>query len=332
MTIDVGDVTSLCMAHEMEKRGEVRLLAVVHGTGYSRGIGAVSSINHFFDADHVMLGAYTGPVGLPANSALPLWTSSGKGVYVDDIVDKFPGPVRDASQVQSALQVYRQTLAAEADGSVTIASIGFLTNLYDLLLSEADDASPLAGPALVAQKVKRLVIMAGRYHMNPGDSVEWNLGGCGGTGGGSGGNERGCGGYDLLGPMSNKTFSLWPQSVPMRILPFEAGLDVHTGRVLSVEAPDSPCGLAYKLFCDRMDGWCESNGRSSWDPMTVLLAVRGPQSPLFPLETGRMKVNHIGKNTWTPTPAGHYTGQQIVTLAGSSPVMEQYLDRLYLGT
>ena len=60
---------------------------------------------------------------------------------------------------------------------VAISSIGLLTNLKALLQSTADTHSPLTGVQLMAQKVKTLAVMGGKYptsHSSPG----CNLCGC----------------------------------------------------------------------------------------------------------------------------------------------------------
>ena len=51
--------------------------------------------------------------------------------------------------------MYEQVLSGQPDHSVTIISVGFLNNLYDLLVEE---------PELVAQKVDKLVLMGGVYY------------------------------------------------------------------------------------------------------------------------------------------------------------------------
>ena len=50
-----------------------------------------------------------------------------------------------------------------ADHSVSICSVGFVSNLVQLLHSEPDDFSPLTGVELVRQKVKCLYLMAGVF-------------------------------------------------------------------------------------------------------------------------------------------------------------------------
>ena len=94
-------------------------------------------------------------------------------------MERFPSAVRDASQVEDAVNVFRRALAA-APGirSVTVIAIGHATNLLDLLRSPADSISGLPGVELVQRKVKQLVWMGGSYWVK--DRVEWNWAACGG--------------------------------------------------------------------------------------------------------------------------------------------------------
>lgn len=66
-------------------------------------------------------------------------------------------------QIENPVTLYRRTLAAQPDHSVTVLSLGFATELAKLLDSPADGISPLTGRELVARKVKVLSIMAGSY-------------------------------------------------------------------------------------------------------------------------------------------------------------------------
>ena len=102
------------------------------------------------------------------------WGNWVRGWYVDDLVDNWPSPVKGSWDVEDAVSVYRQVLAAAEDHSVVISAIGFATNLADLLrryrlarlfyakctepvCSGADGHSPLSGMELVAAKVKTVV-------------------------------------------------------------------------------------------------------------------------------------------------------------------------------
>ncbi len=61
------------------------------------------------------------------------------------------------------MSVLRKELADLRDGSAVLVAIGPLTNIRDLLISAADQHSRLDGRALVAAKVRTLVVMAGDF-------------------------------------------------------------------------------------------------------------------------------------------------------------------------
>lgn len=83
--------------------------------------------------------------------------------WTEELPSRFPHKVESASQAEDAVSVYRRVLNAQPDTSVVVVTVGFFTNLKDLLESGPDADSPLSGKELVAAKVKRLVSMAGYF-------------------------------------------------------------------------------------------------------------------------------------------------------------------------
>ena len=142
MDFDVDDVGAVCAAHAMADRGEVEIIAIVHNAGYPRGIGAVSVLNHYYGRDDISLGAFKGKFGQDVG-----------GVYIDDLVENWESPVKHYDQVKDAVVVLREALAGADDASVVISSVGFLTNIANLLESPADDISNMTGYELVKHKV-----------------------------------------------------------------------------------------------------------------------------------------------------------------------------------
>ena len=145
MDFDVDDVGAVCAAHAMADKGEVEIIAIVHDAGYSKGIGAVSVLNHYYGRDQIPLGAFKGKFGAEI-----------AGVYVDDLVDNWDSPIKHYNQVKDAVDVLREVLVAEEDHSVVIASVGFLTNIANFLNSPGDMISPKTGYELVRDKVGRM--------------------------------------------------------------------------------------------------------------------------------------------------------------------------------
>ena len=183
MSIDVDDVGALCVAHALADRGEANLIAVVHSSASPSGVGAISVINHYFGRDNsVLVGAYAGTIGSPDNTSYkspwgfyrtPPQAAWQVGPYADFLVANFPSRIRRSSQADGdSVSVLRRAIA-ESEKPVTIATIGYATNLFDLLQSGADKISPLSGIELVRNKVSQLVIMGGRA----GAHTEWNFAG-----------------------------------------------------------------------------------------------------------------------------------------------------------
>eukprot|EP01043_Picozoa_sp_COSAG02_P003161 COSAG02_NODE_75_length_41389_cov_106.665762_35_plen_326_part_00 len=232
MSTDCDDVGALCIAHALEQRGEAELLAVVHDTGVSSGVGAVSSINHWYGRDDLLIGGYKGD-----------YDKNVHGSYIDDLVAKFPAAVTNLSQVPDAVEVYRRALAAAPDSSVWISSIGFTTNIEMLLKSEADGISPLNGTELVKAKVQGIAWMGGAYpaSVKPNPNPEHNFG------------------YHQIGPSTAFSVNNWPRSVPIVFLGWEVGNKIQTGGVMTKGTPpNNPCRQAY------IDHSGAGNDRSSW--------------------------------------------------------------------
>jgi PKD repeat protein len=139
MCLDVDDAGGLAILHAMANNNEAEILAVCFNEVHRDGVAAIDAMNTWYGRGDIPVGIYRGNLSRPDGSD-----------YLS-YVAKFPHDLEDAD-APSALDVYRQVLAAQPDSSVTIVSVGFLNNLNDLLIAE---------PELVAQKVIELVQMSG---------------------------------------------------------------------------------------------------------------------------------------------------------------------------
>lgn len=157
-----------------------------------------------------------------------------------------PLALRRNEDAENGVSLYRRLLA-EAEEPVEILSIGFPNVLAALLESKPDAFSPFDGAALVRKKVKRLWMMAGKWDENPGKENNFAR------------NAR-------SRVASAKVLAGW--QTPVTFLGFEVGASVKTGGILS---PEDPLGQVLRDHGS-------ANGRSSWDPMTALLAVIGDEN------------------------------------------------------
>ena len=144
MCLDVDDVGALATLHAMADRGEAEILAVCFNEVHPSGAAAIDAINTWYHRGKIPIGIYKGPFDNPDGSK-----------YLDYVAD-FPHDLTRET-APSALDVYQNVLREQPDNSVTIVSVGFLNNLYDLLKADSD---------LVAQKVTKLVVMGGLINDN----------------------------------------------------------------------------------------------------------------------------------------------------------------------
>ncbi len=249
--LDVDDVGALAMLHVLADRGEVALLGVVSNVSDPYSPAAIDVINTYYGRPDI-------PVGLAEGQyyaeAYPYWREPSPR-YIKDLAETFPHDTSvDPAEVPTAVAVYRKVLAAQPDRSVTVVSVGFMQNMSALLASGPDAFSPLAGPALVRQKVKKLVIMGGAH---PGSSKDLYL----------------AGGREMDASFAKHVLETWPTETVFNT--GEVCGSVTNGQTLAATTPeDNPVRASYTMFFGR-----EGRGRTSWDLCSVLYSVRGLSGP-----------------------------------------------------
>ena len=168
----------------------------------------------------------------------------GNPPFQKNLADAFC-PNGSNDEAEDAVRLYRRLLA-DAKEKLEIIEIGFLQVVRDLLESGADDISPKSGLELVREKVAKFWVMAGKWDAD--GEKEHNF----------------C--LTPLSRLAGKQFcELCP--VPVTFLGWEVSYDVLSGGKLDKNDP------LYRVLCDHGS----ANGRSSWDPMTVLLALIGDE-------------------------------------------------------
>ena len=150
---DYDDVGALAFLHAMADSGKAEILATLSSNKHELVVPSIEVINTYFNRPGL-------PLGAPKGSGASMGSSQH---WADSIVAKYPHLTRSTSESPDAVTVYRKILQGQPDASVTIVTVGFLTNLSNLLKSGPDEISPLTGKDLAGKKVKRLVSMAGWF-------------------------------------------------------------------------------------------------------------------------------------------------------------------------
>lgn len=258
---DADDVGAVAVLHALASRGNIEILAMMVSSGDPYSVPCLSVLNRYF--------------GRPE---IPIGKVSGRSVRHDSAYTRAVAMSAAALDKtgQDAAALYRTLLARQPDHSVTIVSVGYLTNLKNLLRSGGDEFSALSGRELVAQKVKLLVCMGGEFPAGR----EWN--------------------FYQDARSSRYVAELWPTRIVFA--GFEMGRDIVTGKPLKELAKDSPVRLSYELHND-------FQGRPSWDQLAVLYAAeaedaRGKNFVLS--KPGINTVRNDGSNQWNFNSRGNH--------------------------
>jgi pyrimidine-specific ribonucleoside hydrolase len=260
---DYDDVGAITLLHGFADSGYVRILATMASSKYRNVAAAINVFNTYFNRPEI-------PIGVVGGMALEL---GDKQHWTDSIIKWYPHQIQDNLQAFDALNLYRKILASQPDHSVTIITVGFLTNLANLLRSGPDQFSALNGIELVRKKVINLVSMGGRFP----SGMEFNL--------------------DQDPNSSMKVMTDWP--TPILFSGFEIGQKIKTGLPLirNEKIEHSPVKDVFALCIPLAKE--DSAGRMSWDETAVLVAVKGWR-PFYDLNTGNCLIRQDGMNQWLP--------------------------------
>ncbi|MGN6354500.1 MAG: nucleoside hydrolase [Parafilimonas sp.] len=288
---DYDDVGAIALLHAFADKGEVNILATIASTKYDDVAAVFSAFNTYFKRPNI-------PIAVPKGEALELrdfqhWT--------DSVVKNYPHAVNSNRDVPDAVALYRRVLAIQPNNSVTIITVGFLTNLKNLLQSKADMFSPLNGEQLVQQKVKQLVSMAGKF---PSGS-EFNIN------------------RDFIA--AKYVFDHFP--APVLFSGFEIGEKIKCGIPLiqNDSIIQSPVKDVFRISIPQAKE--DSAGRKSWDETAVLVGVKGYKD-WYTVKQGRIIISDKdGSNTWVDDK----TSKQYHLVEKAEPaVVQELIDKLIM--
>ena len=277
MLTDCDDTGAIALLHALADRGEVEILGMLLNgkDNYKKHGAVVSAINYYYGRPEI-------PIGETKRYDSNVQNKSSS--YSRQIWQDFKHDALLDGKRPDAVLVYRSLLSTAEDKSVTIASIGFLSNLEDLLKSSGDDIDQRSGMELVKAKVRELSIMGGNYP----SGAEYNF------------NFDNPG--EKVSDQSTKyVVENWPdEEAPITFLGYEIGKKLITGKAYNKSGP-SPMKTSYKLAYNSL-----VKGRPSWDQGAVLYAVRGLSydgEQYWTVENrGYNKINTDGSNEWLAKP------------------------------
>jgi inosine-uridine nucleoside N-ribohydrolase len=272
---DIDDALALDMLYKYADQNKVEILAVTVNKNNEYAARFVDIMNTWYGYPNIPIGQVVNGAdseGDSKNYAQATWEHSIEGKPA------FRGKFAENANIPDAVDVYREILATQDDGSITIISVGFSTNIARLLDTPADRLSELSGKELVQKKVKLLSIMAGNFDDKP--MKEYNVV------------------IDI--PAAKKVFEEWP--TPIVASPWELGMQIEYP-ASSIQndftwTAHHPLVVAYENYLPM------PYDRPTWDLTSVLYAVEGSGDNFSLSEPGRISVDNEGFTHFIDEPGG----------------------------
>lgn len=288
---DYDDIGAIALLHAFANQGKIEILATVSSDAHKDIPGTIEVYNKYFKRGDI-------PVGQTYSPLAPNFTAANN--WNEQIIKKFE-PALLNKKYESSVSIYRKVLAEQPDNSVTIVTVGFMTNISDLLQSKADKYSNLTGIELLEKKVKNWVAMAGGFPQGR----EFNIH-----------EDAESGVY---------AFDHFPK--PILFTGFEIGDKIKTGgKIAEQKLERSPVSVGYQI---NLVSYAKEavKARSSWDQTAVLIAAENPEKYFYLSGPGTMKTEKDGSNYWEPSAQGKH---KFIIHKYPYKKLEEVIDKLML--
>lgn len=264
MDSDCDDPGAMAILHALADRGEVEILAMTISALDPFAGPCTDAINTYYGRGDILIGA--------AREPAPLYKSK----YTKAVADRSPHDLKSTADAPDAVEVYRQVLAKQPDASVTIVTVGDMTNLAKLLDVPAADGQP-SGLDLARTKVKLWVCMGGNFIGKPAkDDLKL-------------GNNN----FTVDAKSTFAAITRWPGPIVFagrEVCSVPSGLQV--GSRLADTPADNPVRIAYEAYFGG-----PARDRHVADLATVLFAVRG-LADHWDAQPGHMELKANMTFTW----------------------------------
>jgi len=283
---DIDDVLALAMLYNYQKEKKINLLGVTINKANPYTVPFIDILNRFYGFDNI-------PIGFIGTNG----PTTDVGKYLSTVVDDkaknkrftFKRKLNIHSKVPEAWKLQRKLLASQEDNSVVIISVGFSSNLYRLLQSEADEYSSLTGYELVQNKVKLLSVMAGNFIDTT--KAEYNVK------------------IDI--PSAKYVFENWPTEVLFGGWEVGSKVKYPATSILSDFKTPHPLVLGYENYLPM------PYDRETWDLISVLVAVEGCGKYFKKSNWGHVSVTDKGNTIFNPSINGKHQYLKVIKGLGN---------------
>jgi len=265
MGSDCDDVGALALLHVYADQNKAEILACIYSSGkIPFGVGVIDAINSYFGRPEIPIGTdFENNIGDPIDKMNATILAKQTELFGHDIVQ--------ASDAVEQTKLNRKILAKQPDNSVTYLTVGHTNALYELLISESDEISPLSGKELIQKKVKLWIAM-GALNANNSEDIytqDWNL---------------------FRNGTARSTEYLI-EHFPKPVYFIATGTDVMTGKSLLATPENNIVRKAYEVWLKNTLAKTLADQRPGWDIIAAYFAVESFGGFLHEEEAGYLDFN-----------------------------------------
>jgi hypothetical protein len=280
MGSDCDDAGALALLHHYADLGRVEILACLYSSDrVPFGAAIIDAINLSRGRPHIPIGASHGTdFGDPEDKMNAEKLARDQAAFGHRVIHN-----RDAEE---QVRLARRILAAQPDGAVTYLTVGHTKALHDLLRSDADEHSPLAGRELLGRKLGRWVALGALGATNPAGHpvLDWNF----------------C--FNGAAPYTAHLVT----DFPVETVFIDAGHDVLTGASLAATPPGDIVRTAYRDWLWQVERKGLADQRPSWDLAAVYYVAEGLATFLEDARPGRLEFDPARGSRWLVGESSHH--------------------------
>ena len=124
---DYDDVGAMAVMHVLADSGQVNILATMSSNKNELVAPCIEVINTYFNRPDI-------PIGAPKSEGGADMKDTHNPSWAQHLVDNFPHKLNTTDDAEDAVKLYRKILSAQPDASVTICTVGFFTNMFNVFI------------------------------------------------------------------------------------------------------------------------------------------------------------------------------------------------------